>query len=103
MIYMQATIQLRPGTLDDFAETLHKEYIPVAQKHGMKLVASWRCLVGPAEEVTDIWAFESLAHWEKVRQSQAQDPVWRAAYNKVRSYCIIETLKLLTPLPFSPM
>lgn len=102
MVYFLATIEIKPGELDGFTEAL-KEYVPIAERHGMRLVGSWRTVVGTIPEVTDLWAFDNLDHFEKVRQAMAEDPERQRAYAKAQSYVARATFKLISALPFSPL
>lgn len=103
MLYLMATVQLHTGKLQEFNDILSKEYLPVAQKYGQKLVGSWRTLIGNVDEVTDLWAFNSLEHFEKVRASLAENPEWQRAYARLRSVIAAESHKVVSPLPVSPM
>lgn len=102
MIYLVATIQLAPEKVEEFSNILAKDYLPVVSKHGQKLIASWRTVIGNVDEVTDVWEFESLAHMEKVRQSLFTDPDYLKVRRKVRSLMTSESIKIVAPLPFSP-
>ena len=102
MIYLMATEEIKQGELDGFIKCL-EEYIPIAEKHGMRLVGSWQTQIGTIPEVTDLWAFDNLGHFEKVRQAMAEDPEYRSIYPKIQAFVVRETLKIVRPLPFSPM
>ena len=103
MIYMVASIILKPEKTQEFNDILEKEYLPIVLKHGSKFVACLRTSVGNVDEVTDIWAFESLAQLEKVRQAQFQDPKYMSVRKKIRELMTEETIKLCAPMPVSPM
>lgn len=64
MIYLQATIQLAPSKTSEFRTILATAVIPIFEKHGAKLIGSWETAVGNQSEITDIWAFETMAHLE---------------------------------------
>lgn len=102
MIYLLATVEIKPGELERFTEVL-AEYVPIAEKHGMRLVASWRTVVGTVPEVTDVWAFQNLDHFEKARQAMAEDPERQRVYARAQSCIARETFKLVSALPFSPL
>ncbi|MDO8490397.1 MAG: NIPSNAP family protein [Dehalococcoidia bacterium] len=103
MIYLLATAQLHTGKLQEFSDILSKEYLPIAEKHGQKLVGAWRTVVGNVDEITDLWAFNSLAHFEQVRGALAQNPDWQKAYARLRSVIAAESHKIIGPLSFSPL
>jgi len=53
MIYVQASIKLRPGKLQDFTNLI-SELLPVVGKHGWKLVGSFATVVGRLNTVVDL-------------------------------------------------
>jgi len=103
MIYMVASIILKPEKTMEFNDILEKEYLPIVAEHGSKLIACLRTSVGNVDEVTDIWAFESLSHLERVRQEQFLDPKYMSVRKKIRELMTAETIKLCAALPVSPL
>lgn len=103
MIYLLATVQLNTGKLQEFSDILSKEYLPIAEKQGQKLVGTWRTVVGNVDEVIDLWAFDSLEHFSKVRAALAQNPEWQKAYVRLRSTVAAENHRIISPLAFSPL
>ncbi len=103
MIYMIASIFLLPEKFLEFNDIMEKEYLPVVTKHGSKLVASLQTTIGDVDEVTDIWEFENLEKFEKIRQAQFNDPQYMKVRKKFRAMMKAETIKVATPFPCSPM
>jgi hypothetical protein len=60
MIYLQASIKLHPGKLQDFTSLIN-ELLPVVGKHGWKLVGSYATLVGRLNTVVDLWELPNEA------------------------------------------
>jgi hypothetical protein len=60
MIYVQASIKLYPGKLQDFTSLIN-ELLPVVGKHGWKLVGSYATLVGRLNTVVDLWELPNEA------------------------------------------
>ena len=60
MIYVQASIKLRPGKLQDFTNLI-SELLPVVGKHGWKLVGSFATVVGRLNTVVDLWELPNEA------------------------------------------
>lgn len=60
MIYVQASIKLHPGKLQDFTNLIN-ELLPVVSKHGWKLVGSYATLVGRLNTVVDLWELPNEA------------------------------------------
>jgi hypothetical protein len=54
MVYVQASIKLRPGKLQDFVALLN-ELTPVLARHGWKLQGSYASVIGRVNTVTDLW------------------------------------------------
>jgi len=56
MIYLQSSIKLHPGKLQDFTSVM-SELLPVLTgKHGWRLVGSYATLVGRFNTVLDLWS-----------------------------------------------
>lgn len=103
MIYLMATVDVLSGKREEFVNILRDEFIPLTEKHGQKLVASWRSVSGTVDQIIDMWSYESFEHFEKVSRSQMRDPEWRATSTKLRPLVLCENLQLLTAFPFSPI
>ncbi len=104
MIYAVASIILETDKAQQFSDIMEREYLPAAEKHGVKMVACLKtALGGNVDEVTDIWAFQSLEHLEKVRASQFKDVKYMDARKKLRDLMKEETIKIMVPLPVSPL
>ena len=103
MFYLQVTMELDHANVPKFLDNLENRLVPVAAKHGMKLVAAFQTSVGVLDEITDIWAFENLEHYAQVSRSLAKDPEWHSVFDKGRSLARRETTKFLRALPFSPV
>jgi hypothetical protein len=103
MIYLIASIILAPEKTGVFNDIMEKEYLPIVEKHGANLIAALRTTIGNVDEVTDIWAFDSLEHFERIRRSQFKDPRYMEVRGKIRALMTAETLKLASPLSCSPL
>ena len=60
MVYLQASIKLHPGKLQDFMKLI-SELLPVVGKHGWKLVGSYAAVVGRLNTVVDFWELPNEA------------------------------------------
>jgi hypothetical protein len=54
MVYLQYSIKLRAGTLQDFISLLNS-LTPVVGNHGWKLIGSFASVVGRLNTVIDLW------------------------------------------------
>jgi len=101
MIYLEATIEVVPGKMNEFMEVLSKEYLPASEKLGRKLAAQWQTLVGTLDEVVDLWAYDDLAHMQRFQEARQKDEEILKAGERLRSLIAHETTKLLMPTPYS--
>ncbi len=60
-----------------------KEYLPLCNKHGQKLVAAWRTTVGTCDEATNLFVFDSMEEFSRIRQSMRDDLEVQAAYKRI--------------------
>lgn len=103
MIYFQAVIDVKPGKLRDFSRLMEQELAPYLSKAGMKLIGSWTNITDKVNEVTDLWAFESLEAYGRVFASFIRDPEYLNIDGRLRELITSETIKLMSPLPCSPL
>jgi hypothetical protein len=46
MIYLEASLRVVPGKMKELMEVFEKEYLPLSNKFGRKLVAQWTTSIG---------------------------------------------------------
>ena len=80
MIYDVRTYDLRMGKLQDYMAAVREIALPLRQKHGIKLAGWYYTIIGPITQVIHIWAYESLAHFEKAKAAVEADPRWSKEY-----------------------
>lgn len=66
----------RVGKSRPFAEKL-REAMPVREKYS-KNIGIWLTEAGQPNEVSHLWAYDSLAHRAEARAGATRDPEWRA-------------------------
>ena len=103
MIFFQTTMEMAPGTAHQFDKMLGQHLAPCMDKYGGKLVGSWEAAVGTLNEITDLWSFNDMAHFEKAMQSFGMDAELRPHLMALQSMVVRETMKLLRPLRCSPL
>jgi hypothetical protein len=103
MIYMMATLNVKPDKVREFNRFLGEELAPFLGKLGMELAGSWISSVGVMHEVVDLWSFENFQHFERVMSSIVKDPEFRKLDARLRTMVTSETTKMLSPLPCSPL
>ena len=103
MIYLEASLRVVPGKMNEFMQVFEKEFLPASNKLGRKLVAQWRTTVGTLDEVTDLWGYDDLAHMQRVQEARAKNPEFIKASEHLRSLIAYETTRLMVPTPLSAM
>jgi NIPSNAP protein len=96
MIYLQASIKLRPGKLQDFVSLING-LTPVVGKHGWKLLGSYACVVGRLNTVVDLWELPN----EAAIQAALSDSEMAKHAPRISEIIEDETLTLLNKLPIS--
>ncbi|MBI4641642.1 MAG: NIPSNAP family protein [Candidatus Tectomicrobia bacterium] len=76
-IYLHRTISVIPTKLRDHHE-FSKALIPITEKHGEKLLGTWRTMVGPSAEIIRLSYHESLGRFEEERRAILADPDYQA-------------------------
>ncbi|MBV8053913.1 MAG: NIPSNAP family protein [Deltaproteobacteria bacterium] len=96
MVYLQASIKLRAGKLQDFVSLINS-LSPVVGKHGWKLVGSYSSFVGRLNTVVDLWELPN----EAAVQAALADPEMAKNASRIAEIVEDETLTLLNKLPIS--
>jgi hypothetical protein len=94
MVYLQASIKLRAGKLQDFISLLNT-LTPVLGKHGWKLVGSYASMVGRLNTVVDLWELPS----PNAVQAALSDPEMAKYGPQISEIVEDETLTVMTKLP----
>ena len=96
MVYLQASIKLRAGKLQDFVELING-LTPVVAKHGWKLLGSYATAVGRLNTVMDLWELPN----EAALQTALADSEMAKHAPRISEIIEDETLTLLNKLPIS--
>lgn len=94
MVYLQASIKLHPGKLQDFVSLLNT-LMPTLNKHGWKLVGSYSAMVGRLNTVVDLWELPN----PNAVEAMLSDPQFQKFAPTIHEIVEDETLTLLTKLP----
>jgi quinol monooxygenase YgiN len=94
MVYLQASIKLKPGKLADFTSLLNK-IAPVLAKRGMKLLGSYANVVGRLNTVVDLWELTDA----NALQAALSDPELQKMAPLISEIIEDETQVLLAKLP----
>jgi len=102
MIYEMRIYRLHPGKVAEFEELIESEALPHLKKHA-QLVGWWSTEIGPLNEIIHLWAYNDLAHRERSRRQQSDDPALRAFRPKVQHLVASQHNRILVPSGFSPL
>jgi len=94
MVYLQASIKLHPGKLEDFTKLIN-DLLPVVGKHGWKLIGSYAALVGRLNTVVDLW---EIPNTEAVAALLGDAEMQKHAH-RIAEIVEDEVLTVLTKLP----
>lgn len=96
MVYLQASIKLRAGKLQDFVSLING-LTPVVAKHGWKLLGSYASVVGRLNTVMDLWELPN----EAALQAALSDSEMAKQQPRISEIIEDEVLTLLNKLPIS--
>ena len=103
MIYLEASLRVVSGKMNEFMEVFEKEFLPASNKLGRKLIAQWRTTIGTLDEITDLWVYDDLTHMQRLQEARAKSPEFTKASAHLRSLIAHETTRLMVPTPLSSM
>jgi hypothetical protein len=96
MVYLQASLKLRAGKLQDFVSMLNS-LTPVLGKHGWKLLGSYASVIGRLNTVVDLWELPN----EAAIQAALSDSEMAKYASRIGEIIEDETLTMLNKLPIS--
>jgi NIPSNAP len=97
MIIEVRTYQLKPNAVPEF-EKRFGESLPERQKLS-KLAAFWHTEVGPLNEITHVWPYDSFEQRTAIRAEAVKTGVWPA---KTSEFIVSMQSEIFIPTPFSP-
>ena len=103
MIYLEASLRVIPGKMKELMEVFEKEYLPLSNKFGRKLLAQWTTTIGTLDEVVDLWAYEDLTHMQRFNEARSKSPEFAKASEHLRALIAYEEVRLMVPTPLSEM
>ena len=103
MIYVEASIRVVPGKMNEFMEVFEKEFLPASNKLGRTMAAQWRTTIGTLDEITNLWGYDDLNHMQRFQEARAKSPEFTKASEHLRTLIAYETTRLMVPTPLSAM
>ncbi len=103
MYFEMRTYTLRPGVLQHYLDVFESTGLPILSRYA-KLVGFWYTEIGELNQVTHIWAYESLDDRTRKRAALYADPTWQAEFlPRVMPLLEKQENKILRAAPFSPI
>jgi len=103
MIYVEASLRVVPGKMSEFMEGFEKDFLPLSNKLGRKMLAQWTTSIGTLDEVTDLWVYDDLAHMQRFTEARAKSPEFAKVSAKLRALIAFETTRLMMPTKLSEL
>ena len=97
MIIEVRTYQLKPNSVAE-VEKRFGEGLPAREKLS-KLTALWHTEVGPLNEITHIWTYDSFEQRTAIRAEAVRTGVWPP---KIAEFIVNMQSEIFVPAPFSP-
>jgi hypothetical protein len=103
MIHLHVTVQLQRGKMDEWSKIYEEHLLPPMNKHGQKLVGAWKTSIGTYDEVTDLYEFESLSEFERIRGELFKEPEIKKWVPRIWEIAGHEESKILVPLGYGEL
>lgn len=103
MIYLEASLRVVPGKMKDFMEVFEKEYLPLSNKLGRKMLGQWTTSIGTLDTVVDLWVYDDLTHMQRFNEARAKMPEFAVASEHLRALIAYEETRLMVPTKLSEL
>jgi hypothetical protein len=103
MIVEMRIYTLQAGKMTVWLDYYEKHGLALQQRLLGKLIGFFTSEIGPLNQVTHIWAYESLAEREQKRSAMYAHPEWHAYLKDAPSAILTQETRILTPTKFSPL
>lgn len=100
-LLLQSTCDMYQDKKQRYIE-LMKDAVDMAEKQGATLLGGWHSVIGPADQITNLWGYGSAEIWLKVKQNLEKDTKWNKLSAEMQPCVRYENTKLLEPVPYSP-
>ncbi|MGH6985006.1 MAG: NIPSNAP family protein, partial [Stellaceae bacterium] len=92
------------GKTQQWLDYYGKNGLPIQQEMLGKLIFFGTSEIGTLNQITHIWAYNSLAEREQKRGAMAKDPRWQDYLkNQPPGALLVQETKILNPVAFSPL
>ncbi len=106
MIYLEEKFNLIPAspvTLEEFINFAQKQLVPICERLGSRLIASWYSNTEWFSQVTQIMEFDDMEALKSFRMKASQDSAWGEYSARLEEFAPERKSRLLEPLgPVQP-
>jgi hypothetical protein len=103
MIYVLHIRQIAPGKMNEYRQLEVNEMEPLFKRAGMRVMGHFNTMIGNSNETVALHAYDSLAQYEKVRETQLTDPDFQKMAARLNALTTSSNSRFLTPSEWSPM
>ena len=100
MFVEQRLYTCAPGNTGEFLRVYENEGRAPQTQHLGQPVGYYISEIGPLNQVTTLWAYDSLDERGERRRTLFQDPAWIGFLGKARPLFTAQETRILTPAPF---
>jgi hypothetical protein len=103
MIVELRTYTIQQGKMQVWLDHYEQKGLPAQLRHLGKLIGFFTSEIGTLNQVTHLWAYESLADREKRRAIMMDDPEWQEYRKNIPPVVVAQKSEILSPTRFSPL
>ncbi len=104
MIYSLVTVGVPHGKMAEYTDFVAKEFMPIYQRLGIKMVGSWTTVYGGnMDECLVLFAWDNLAAMEKLAAARNADKEWQRVYPRYQALTTSQTSRILNPNSYSTL
>lgn len=103
MIVEMRTYTVQAGKMGVWLDYYEKHGLPIQERMLGKLIGFFTSEIGTLNQVTHLWAYQSLAEREQKRGAMNQSPEWLAYLKDSPGVIVTMENRILTPTKFSPL
>jgi hypothetical protein len=104
MIYLEGTVGIVPGKMNEYLDIVSKEIMPMYAKLGIKMIGSWRTSMGGnSNEVVILFQYDNMAQMEKQTAARNADKDYQKILPRYQAVTTGTSTRLLQPNPYSTL
>ena len=97
------TYTIRPRGVAEFLRLYEELALPIAIKHWGPPVAFYVSEIGPLNQVSHLWEFDSLADLERCRAAIAADPEFKKYLNATEGMIVAQEDRIVRRVTFQSL